>query len=224
MSIRLALGCSMRVGKDTATDYLLKHMGENSFKRLSFAKPLYDIMYYAEDICDIPRYKDRKFLQLIGTQWARAKNPNVWINCMKREIESSDNKNMIITDVRFENEFNFCRENGFSLIKINREGCETNSLDSNTEESPLFEALRNDELFIRDTLIYAQDVCGFERDYYDKLFYNIIDNYSEYQYDFSKHKSESLKESSVRWDYEIDNNSDLNSFYKNLDIILYNIN
>ena len=103
----LAFGCEARVGKDTACDYVIKKLTEDGIitSRLSFAGALYDILHYAQKTCGFKQSKDRKFLQWIGTEWARSQDPDVWVNIVKREIEKTPTGvHVIVTDVRFPNE------------------------------------------------------------------------------------------------------------------------
>ena len=124
----------MRSGKDTCVDYLItKYGGE----KISFSKPLYDILHYAQSICNFPIEKDREFLQWIGTDWARQKNPNVWIDLALKNIEND--KNIYSSDVRFLNEFEALKENGFIIVKIEREyvNKESISVKSHVSENDL---------------------------------------------------------------------------------------
>ncbi len=101
--LRFAFGYQARVGKDTAANYLKSLHGGTI---LSFAQAIYDIMYFAQRTCGFKEEKDRHFLQYIGTQWAREKEPDVWLNVVLRKIESLPKDEPIyITDVRFPNEF-----------------------------------------------------------------------------------------------------------------------
>lgn len=63
--------------------------------------------------------KDRVLLQQIG-QKLREIDPNVWVNMVVREIKKSDKviPNVVIDDVRFKNEFDTLRENGFIMVRI----------------------------------------------------------------------------------------------------------
>ena len=115
--MKIAFGYKMRSGKDASVDYLLNKYGG---KKLSFSEPLYDILHYAQNICDFPPEKDREFLQWIGTNWARNKNKNVWIDVASRKIKEIKEGNIYFSDVRFMNEFKMLKNNGFILIKINR--------------------------------------------------------------------------------------------------------
>lgn len=117
MKMKIAFGCKAGSGKSTAVHYLINKYGG---VEKSFASPLYDILYYAQKTCNFPIEKDRKFLQYIGTEWARAKDDNVWVNILLRTI-SDENGNIFISDVRFKNEFDSLKDAGFIMILIERE-------------------------------------------------------------------------------------------------------
>lgn len=118
---RFAFGCEARVGKDTACDYMMSKM-RLECKRFSFAAALYDILYFAQSQCNFPKTKDRKFLQWVGTEWARAQNPDVWVDIVKTKIlELPEDMPIFVTDVRFPNEAKTLSELNFILIKIERD-------------------------------------------------------------------------------------------------------
>jgi hypothetical protein len=120
MSIRVAFGCQARVGKDTAVSYLLKKYPGSV--HLSFAKALYDIQYNAQKVCGFPQLKDRSFLQWVGTEWARGRNPNVWVNIVEREIKKvPEGTSIFISDLRFPNEMEMLKRNGFKNVRIIRD-------------------------------------------------------------------------------------------------------
>lgn len=117
--LRIAFGCQARVGKDTAVGYLLKKYGGTHLK---FAKPIYEILIFAQEKCGFQKVKDRKFLQWIGTEWARAQDPDIWCKMLISEVEKLPKEtNIFISDLRFPNEFQYLREAGFTLIKIERD-------------------------------------------------------------------------------------------------------
>ena len=116
--IKRAFSGLMRSGKDTCGEYIIRKHGGVIKK---FAQPLYDIMYYAQDRCGLPREKWREFLQIMGTEVFRAKDPNVWVNLLIKEVqEMSPNTNVIVTDARFNNEFEALKKAGFFLVKLIR--------------------------------------------------------------------------------------------------------
>lgn len=105
------------MGKDTAADYLISLFGGQKKK---FSTPLYEILHHAQDTLNFPREKDGQFLQYIGTEWARAKDPDVWVNYLLKDIENTTD-HIFVTDLRFKNEFRLLKENGFKLVRIIRD-------------------------------------------------------------------------------------------------------
>jgi len=115
--MRVAFGFQSRVGKDTAGAFLQKEYGGTI---LNFAGALYSILHYAQDICGFTRKKDVKFLQWIGTEWARHQNSEVWVDTLVRKIPEDTTENVYVTDVRYTNELERLKEAGFTLVKIVR--------------------------------------------------------------------------------------------------------
>lgn len=115
--LKIAFGCQARVGKDTASDYLIDVYGGECKK---FSAPLYDILHYAQDKLGFKREKDGQFLQYIGTEWGRSKDVDIWANTLLKSIEGSSS-NIYVTDLRFKNEFKLLRQNGFKLVRIIRD-------------------------------------------------------------------------------------------------------
>ena len=115
MPLKIAFGGKMGTGKDCAVHYLSK---KYNGVHLSFAKPLYDILYYAQKQCKFPKTKDRKFLQFIGTEWAKNINSNVWINLLIQN--TPENTNVFVSDLRFPDELEALKNNGWICIKLLR--------------------------------------------------------------------------------------------------------
>ncbi len=61
----------------------------------------------------------RRALQTLGTEWGRALDADVWINCLKRQVADSDFDVIVLSDARFFNEAEKSR--GFPLL-IRRPG------------------------------------------------------------------------------------------------------
>ena len=114
--VKLAFGYKRRVGKDTSCDYLIEKYGG---VKLSFAEPLYKILNFAQEECNFEKTKDRKFLQFLGTEWARTINDNVWVNLLVKRIkELPALSNIFVSDLRFQNEFKVLKEHGFICIHL----------------------------------------------------------------------------------------------------------
>lgn len=111
----------MGSGKDTCVDYLVSKYPD--YTRISFAGALYDILEYAQEKCGFEKKKDRKFLQFVGTDWGRTIDNNVWINIvLNKEISGIG----LISDIRFKNELDALKENGWVCVKVIR-----NDIDKN---------------------------------------------------------------------------------------------
>lgn len=134
MTLKIAFGGNMGSGKDTCVDYLCTKYPEHT--RISFAGALYDILSYAQEKCGFEKNKDRKFLQFIGTEWARNIDKNVWINIVLcKDIEGIG----LLSDIRFPNEFNALKNNGWICIKVTRNNIDKNRVGNgdNTHSSEL---------------------------------------------------------------------------------------
>lgn len=134
MTLKIAFGGVMGSGKDTCVDYLCTKYPEHT--RISFAGALYDILHYAQEKCGFEKNKDRKFLQFIGTEWARSINENVWINIvLDKDIKGVG----LLSDIRFPNEFNALKNNGWICIKVTRDNIDKNRVGNgdNTHSSEL---------------------------------------------------------------------------------------
>ena len=113
--MKIAFGYKMGVGKDTCADYLIE---KYSGSKVSFAKPIYQILHYAQQVCNFDKEKDRKFLQNVG-DWAREKEQNVWVRLAMESC--NDNKsNYFVSDLRYMNEFKSFKDDGWKCVKINR--------------------------------------------------------------------------------------------------------
>jgi len=135
-------------GKDTLGKYLIDHHG---FSRLAFAdkvkeslKVIFNVRHeqlYGEDkdknTLTQARWEDfegikkenkadeeflsaRELMQTFATEVCRSKIPNIWVNYL--DLEGSDR--IVVTDVRFENEAQFIKDNGGIIIKVDRPGAE----------------------------------------------------------------------------------------------------
>ena len=128
--IKLCFAGKMRSGKDTAAEIISTVSVTEVIK---LAQPLYDIMYFAQDRAGIPRHKDRKFLQWLGTEWGRSISLSIWVNVLGQDLlkilEKYKNEThisaipetYICTDARFDNELELLKEQGFKLVLVTAE-------------------------------------------------------------------------------------------------------
>ncbi|WP_454735439.1 deoxynucleotide monophosphate kinase family protein [Cupriavidus necator] len=120
------------VGKDTAGAYLDMAHG---FSRYAFAKPIKDMLgslgLHEEFFSDrevkeavIPAYgcSYRHLAQTLGTEWGRSIHPEFWLQLAKLRYatvnRSGESYGMVVTDVRFENEAQWIREEGGVVVHI----------------------------------------------------------------------------------------------------------
>ena len=120
--LRIGLIGKMRAGKDTAAKLFMDRFGG---KVLKFAGPLYEMQDAIYKIIgeEPPMVngepKDRRLLQLLGTEWGREMRPTIWVDTLlKRAAECRDH--IYVTDVRFPNEAEALHNAGFKLIRIHR--------------------------------------------------------------------------------------------------------
>ena len=130
----IGLGFKARAGKDTVATHLVNNY---LFTQESFAFPLKE--FIGRQICGFNdkqlygAWKEtidqewgrtpRQMLQLIGTDALRkVVHDDFWVIPMKRKLKEHirNNKNVVISDVRFLNEISLIKELGGIVIKIER--------------------------------------------------------------------------------------------------------
>lgn len=126
--MKIAFGGKMGTGKDTSVNYLIKKYGG---VKISFSDSIYDILYYAQNVCGFKKEKDRKFLQWIGTEWAREKNPEIWIELTLKNYPKDEN--VYCSDIRFKNELNALKEDGWICIKLNMDDTNNKRIGTGTK-------------------------------------------------------------------------------------------
>lgn len=134
-SIRIALTGKMRSGKSTFARELSLYHG---FQTISFGGSLksyadklfaYSDVYPIEEITRegvfgtevVSSKKPRKLYQDFG-QIMRQLDPNIWVQHAGSSMEvwedSRSTKGIVIDDLRQPNEFEWCRKNGFIIIRV----------------------------------------------------------------------------------------------------------
>jgi len=109
--MRIGICGKMCSGKSTLANKIIDYKKSTgiSVTKDSFAAKIYDI---AHDIFKM-NTKDRNLLQQIGTKF-REIDDKVWINY----IINKHTDNVIIDDVRYQNEILALKDNGYILIKL----------------------------------------------------------------------------------------------------------
>ena len=109
--MKIGICGKMCSGKSTLANQIIDHYSHSNITVIkdSFASKIYELAY---DIFKMET-KDRQLLQQIGTKF-REIDDKVWINyIINKHID-----NVIIDDVRYQNEIKALRENGYFLIKL----------------------------------------------------------------------------------------------------------
>ena len=166
--LKIALTGKMRAGKSTVADHLTVYYG---FAQFAFGDALKS---FAHEIFGKPKEKDRNLYQWFG-QTMRSRDPDVWVRHLDNSIREyidfvNENdgpfyvkryrdslpKNIVITDLRQPNEYDYCRRNGFVIIRVN---C--------PEETRIVRAVNNGDIFHRSALHHETEryVDLFEVDY-----------------------------------------------------------
>ena len=144
-------------GKDTSADYICMEFG---FEKMAFADPLKQIcktLYCLDqDQFDDKEKIDerwgisvRSMLQKIGTDVFRNHlEKDIWIKNMHQRILKNPNKNIVISDVRFENEKKWIEEQGGIIIYMHRPNRQHN--DPHESESISFMNPESDIIIVND--------------------------------------------------------------------------
>ena len=111
--MKIALTGRMRSGKDSVGNYLVTRYG---FTRYALGDGIRLVcrLLYPEAVAE---GKPRHLYQAVG-QGLRCIDPNVWLKYMARNIARDGMENIVITDVRQENEVDMLRRAGKKYITL----------------------------------------------------------------------------------------------------------
>ncbi len=113
--MRIMISGKKGTGKDEAVKYLISKYGG---VKMSFAKPIYDMMYFCQTVMGLEKVKDREFLTTMG-DFFRAKDPDIFTNrtfCLADR--HNQQTNIYISDGRYENELDGGTMNGFYIVRV----------------------------------------------------------------------------------------------------------
>jgi len=106
--MRIAICGKMGSGKTYIADKLAK---EYNLEKVSFAEKIKDIAF---DLFNIEQ-KDRKLLQIIGDKMKEI-DKDIWIKYLLKKIKNKNN--IIIDDLRFQNELYYLKKNNFIILGL----------------------------------------------------------------------------------------------------------
>lgn len=141
----IGISGSARSGKDTLGNNMVKILSDYGIKArtVSFANELKEsVNKFLIEQTGISAFTEveeekkliRPFLVCWGTEVMRSIDDNIWINNLKNNIH--DDCVNIITDVRFENELNWIKENNGLSVFLNRQDNKpANALEEKNNET-----------------------------------------------------------------------------------------
>ena len=139
----ISLSGKAGAGKDTVANLIHERFWCH---KVAFAEPIRSMLkaflheLHAEEL--IQGFEDRKLketpqevlcnkslrnlMQTLGDEWGRQQvHHNIWLKIMQRKIDFAKKQGVeycIVTDTRYENEFNMLKEQGGCMLLIEREG------------------------------------------------------------------------------------------------------
>ena len=116
LMMKVALCGKMASGKTTMALKLGDRFG---FKRFSLAKGVKD---FGNFLFDIPEgHKDRVAYQKVGDGGRNLLYAEIWIDVMLKSVSNSECSNAVVDDVRYLNEVENLKKEGWKIIKIDIE-------------------------------------------------------------------------------------------------------
>ncbi|WDH24086.1 deoxynucleotide monophosphate kinase [Pseudomonas chlororaphis] len=134
--ILIGLAGPARSGKSTAADHLVRN---HLLEHYAFADPLRSGLMEIfnldpddfegdkkEQPIDWLGHSPRQLMQSMGTEWARQMvHPDVWVKIAEQNLNYLQNSlsgvvGFVVSDVRFENEAEFIRQRGGTIVHISR--------------------------------------------------------------------------------------------------------
>lgn len=116
--MRIAICGKLRSGKDTFGSLLTDMYGFEEFKFSSGITKVIDDLFPEGE----RKRKKRKYYQTIG-QSMRSLEQDVWLNYTAKQIddflkEAGEHADIVVTDLRQNNEWKWLKEKGFTVIKV----------------------------------------------------------------------------------------------------------
>ena len=114
--MRIAICGGICSGKTTLANELSKQYGLQIHSFANYVK------YYATEIFGM-EYKNRKLIQTFAEKMKDI-DSDVWINMLDKKLSSTNYDNIVIDDLRFQNEYDYLRKNDFLIVRLNLENIE----------------------------------------------------------------------------------------------------
>ena len=92
----------------------------------------------------------RALLQNYGTEVRRADDPNYWVDAWGQLASALSEKDIVVDDVRFENEAQAIRDMGGVLIRIVKDSFDYPVLDEHSSETEQDDIIVNHEIVVKE--------------------------------------------------------------------------
>lgn len=122
MTILIGITGKFGSGKSEVCNIIKNICGPNNVGVIKFADPIYELSKMIYEHLGIHNKKDRKLLQFIGTDWGRKRDIDIWVDIFAKNLSEMRRfyNVLLCDDLRFLNEYNFLKKEGFNLVKIDR--------------------------------------------------------------------------------------------------------
>ena len=169
-----------RCGKDTLGKHLISKLQKSGFPtiQISFASVLkYDLDAFLKDKVNISAFTEnthekeiiRPLLVAYGTNVCRKIDPDHWIKKIEKQVKASTSNKIIvvITDVRYENEGKWIKDNGGFLIHLSRMGQKPANFEEKAND-PIVKKIADYKIKWK-TFSDEKETCNY---HLSKLFYS----------------------------------------------------
>jgi hypothetical protein len=169
-----------RCGKDTLGKHLISKLQKSGFPtiQISFASVLkYDLDPFLKDKVNISAFTEntqekeiiRPLLVAYGTNVCRKIDPDHWIKKIEKQVKASTSNKIIvvITDVRYENEGKWIKDNGGFLIHLSRMGQKPANFEEKVND-PIVKKIADYKIKWK-TFSDEKETCNY---HLSKLFYS----------------------------------------------------
>jgi len=117
LTIKIAVFGKYGSGKNLFLELARQHFERLDFKEHRFSKTLYSMMELLQETYNLPKEKDGKLLQFLGSHYKERLGENYWVN---KTLKDMPEENFIITDGRFPNEVEACKSKGIYTVRLHR--------------------------------------------------------------------------------------------------------
>jgi chromosomal replication initiation ATPase DnaA len=141
----------------------------NTIEIIKLAELVYKISEYIYYILEQPFKKDRKLLQLIGTEIGRdIFDKDIWVKLLSNKIKTYDKTDVIIVDdIRFKNELKLLKKEGFLIYRV------VPKKQKNIKKSSIFHKSEFNILKYYEIIDRIRCFFRLKPKYFDKIIYNI---------------------------------------------------